>query len=51
MHPSQKKIKIGNVAFEEGPEKLEFPEKKKETRIVVFFMSLAIFLFNRFIPI
>ena len=37
MHPSQKKIKIGNVAFEERPEKLEFPEKKKETRIVVFF--------------
>ena len=31
MHPSQKKKKIGNFAFEEGPEKLEFPETKKDT--------------------
>lgn len=51
MHPSQKKIKIGNFAFEEGPEKLEFPEKKKRDTDCSFFMSLAIFLFNRFIPI
>lgn len=49
MHPSQKKIKIGNFAFEAGPEKLEFPEKKKRDTDCSF--SLAIFLFNRFIPI